>query len=62
MARLLHLLRSLGPAGATVNARHLLLQRERDDFVVRSLARRVEAAAATALPAPEAARTTTHAA
>jgi hypothetical protein len=48
MDRLLRLLRSLGPAGAAANAHQLLEQRERDDFVVRSLTRRV--AARTAAP------------
>ena len=60
MDRLVQLLRSLGPAGATANAHRLLEQRQREDFLVRSLARRVEAAAA--VPAIEAARPTTRAA
>jgi hypothetical protein len=51
MDRLLRLLRSLGPAGAAANAHHLLLQREHDDVVVRSLTGRLEARA----PAPHAA-------
>jgi hypothetical protein len=42
MDRLLRLLRSLGPRGATANAHQLLLQRERDDSAVRSLAGRLE--------------------
>jgi hypothetical protein len=61
MDRLLQLLRSLGPAGATANAHRLLEQRQREDFLVRSLARRVDAAAA-AVSTAQAARPTTHAA
>jgi hypothetical protein len=48
MDRLLQLLRSLGPAGAAANAHELLIQRQRDDFAVRSLARRLEAGAEAA--------------
>jgi hypothetical protein len=43
MDRLLQLLRSLGPTGATANAHQVLVQRERDDSAVRSLAGRLEA-------------------
>ena len=42
MDRLLHLLRSLGPAGATANAHQQLARRAQEDFTVRSLARRLD--------------------
>ena len=50
MDRLLHLLRSLGPAGATANAHELQVRRAQEDVTVRSLARRLEARP-TAAPA-----------
>jgi hypothetical protein len=39
MPRLLEFLRSLGPSGATANARVLLEQRRREDRVVEAVAR-----------------------
>jgi len=47
MDRLLRILRSLGPDGATANAHQVLLQRQSDDVAVRTLVGRLEAGTAT---------------
>ena len=41
MTRLLEIMRSLGNAGAVANARVLLDERRREDWLVRTLARRL---------------------
>ncbi|MBA2281774.1 MAG: hypothetical protein H0W25_11160 [Acidimicrobiia bacterium] len=52
MVRLIDVVRSFGNAGAVANARTVIDERRRDEWVVRSLARRV-AAVAPVVPADE---------